>query len=104
MIDNKEKFDRLRSLLDVKGKIEKHFDGEINYHGLMEINNDGYPYFVQWNYKHPIMTIETNNKSELIALPKEIGFAIEKMLDNVKDEIDFQRKIDKAFRKKKKGY
>lgn len=100
MIDSKEGFERLRSLLNVKGEIEKYCDGEINYHGLMELNNDGYPFFIQWNYKYPIITIETETKSKFIGLPKEIGFAIEKMLGNVVDEIDFQKQIDKMFKKK----
>ena len=100
MIDDKKGFERLLSLLNVKSEMEKYFDGEINYHGLMEVNSDGYPYFVQWNHKYPIITIETNKESKLIGLPKEIGFAVEKMLGNVIDEIDFQKQIDKAFKKK----
>jgi len=102
MIDSKEGFEKLRNLLNVKGEIEKYCSGEINYHGLMELNNNGYPFFVQWNHKYPIITIETDKESKLIGLPKEIGFAVEKMLGNVTTEVEFQKQIDKAFRKKSK--
>ena len=102
MIDSKEGFEKLKSFLNVKGEIEKYCSGEINYHGLMELNNDGYPFFVQWNHKYPIITIETDKESKLIGLPKEIGFAVEKMLGNVNTEVEFQKQIDKAFRKKSK--
>ncbi len=100
MIDNNEGFKKVKRLIDTKAKIEKFIDGKLTYHGLKDLNDDGYPYFVQWNHKFPIIVISNETQSTLIGLPMEIGFAIEKMLGNVDSEHDFKLQIETAFKRK----
>lgn len=95
-------FNKILELNDTISKINKLTDCNFVYHGLKELNSDGYPYFVQWNFMYPLISINKNIKSTFVQLSKEIGFAVETILGNVKDMKDYQKQIDDAFKLKKK--
>lgn len=97
--------DDIEKILDIKREIEKKIDGEISYHGLKNLNPDRtYPLFVQWNHPHPIISIDTKKETKFLQLPAEIGYAIEKIMGNVKDKDDFNKQIKDAFKKKIDAY
>lgn len=97
-------YKKVGQLMDIKRELEKHLDGKLEYHGLKDLNDDGFPYFIQWNHKYPCIEISGKTSSQLVTLPSEIGFAIEKMLGNVSDDGDFQKQIDEGFELKNKSW
>lgn len=101
MIDSKKRFDKVLELSNFKRDIESLLKSEkIDYHGLKDLNPEGYPYFVQWNHKYPVLQTDDIANSYLIKIPKEIAFGIELMLCNTNSLDDFQKQIDKMFKKK----
>ena len=94
-----ENFKTYEEIIKIKEVLEKEGNIKIKHHGLKDLNSEGYPYFVQWNYKSPLLKITSNSsgKSTLYALPYEVGLAIEKILGNVTDEVDYQDQINKFF-------
>ena len=87
----------IEKLLDIQRELKDH-GVEVEYHGIKNLNDEGYPYFVQWNHKLPILTIGNDHHTKFLTLPLEIAFAIEKMLGNVKTKDYFLMKIDEAFK------
>ena len=96
-----ERIKEFQKLFDVKKYLKEKYNADIQYHGLKDLNNDGYPYFIQWGYDRPIISINDDNQSKLFALPIELGFAIEKFLGTVKTFEKFALEISEA--KEKKG-
>ena len=93
----------INKLLDITRELKDH-GVDVGYHGLKDLNDDGYPYFVQWGHKLPILTIENDHHSKFLELPLEIAFAIEKMLGNAKTKDYFFMKIDEAFKLKETAF
>lgn len=89
----------INKLLDIQRELKDH-GVEIKYHGLKDLNDDGYPFFVQWGHKLPILTIGSDHGTKFLELPLEIAFAIEKMMGNVGSEHDFELQIETAFKRK----
>ncbi len=73
----------IEKLWDIQRELKDKHGVKIEYHGLKDLNDDGYPYFVQWGHKSPIVTIGDGHDIKFLKLPLEIAFAIEKMLGNV---------------------
>ena len=97
---DKKEIKEIEKLLDIQREFKEH-GVEVEYHGLKELNDDGYPYFVQWGHELPVLAIGNGHHTKFLKLPLEIAFAIEKMLGNVKAKEYFLMKIDEAFKIKK---
>lgn len=92
-----KQFKEIEKLLDIQRVLRDH-GVEVVYHGLKDLNDDGYPYFVQWGHKLPVLTIGNGNHTKFLELPLEVAFAIEKMMGNVKTKDYFFMKIADAFK------
>ena len=87
----------INKLLDITRELKDH-GVDVGYHGLKDLNDDGYPYFVQWGHKLPVLTIGNDNHTKFLKLPLEIAFAIEKMLGDVKTMDYFCMKLMKLMK------
>ena len=102
-MDMEKQIKEIEKLWDIQREFKEH-GVEVEYHGLKDLNDDGYPYFVQWGHKLPVLTIGNGNHTKFLKLPLEIAFAIEKMLGNVKTKDYFFMKIAEAFKIKKAAF
>lgn len=107
---------KYHQLIELKELFEGGKKFSMTYHGLGDISPCAeYPLFVQWNHPYPVVSIvrqkltstfpvpTISNSSEIMPLPMEIGYAIERILGTVKDEQDYQQQIDHYFKIKKEG-
>lgn len=101
-----EKIKDINKLLDIERYLEEISKAKITYYGLKTLTPDNtYPLFVAWNHKYPMLGIGTSGpldtyQEKYLPLPRDIGYAIEKFLGNVKNEEDFEEQIKEAFRRK----
>lgn len=81
MIENIKKI----KFIDGKGdEITIQIEFFFIYHGMDDLAPDGYPYFLHWGYREPVMSMETFTKSKIIPLLEPVYYAIEYELDELR--------------------
>ena len=80
-------------------------DMGIKYHGLDDLNDEGLPFYTQWGYNKPVLSISNPNKSVIEVLTDNQIVTFERINRNNKiDWVEILEKIQKFNKKAKIRY